>query len=310
MSSDRSKCEYDVCLSFASEDREYVQKVASEARKRNIHVFYDKYERVELWGKNLYDHLADVYKNQARFCVIFISEHYRRNLWTNHERKSAQDRAFRQYEEYLLPVRLDDTEIPGILDTIGYLDGRELSPTELAEMIEKRIMPENRSNYFPDNPANLFDLLAAEDDESKLQVKYCAQRFLKSLMLTSQKEREIVVKFLLHSCPEELPNNVHIEQGLLSRLTDTNVEDLREHLGKISPLGFLTIERVDKDHGYLGESSMVVLEWHDLTVEGIGQATDIARETLCLVANNYCEEHGMEALMRLDFSGLQEVNID
>ena len=42
MSSDRSKCTYDVCLSFASEDRDYVESVASQARNRNIHVFYDK----------------------------------------------------------------------------------------------------------------------------------------------------------------------------------------------------------------------------------------------------------------------------
>ena len=41
-------------------------------------------------GKNLYTHLSDVYENKALFTVMFISEHYKDKVWTNHERESAQ----------------------------------------------------------------------------------------------------------------------------------------------------------------------------------------------------------------------------
>jgi hypothetical protein len=58
-----------------------------------------------------------VYANRARFTVVFISSHYARKLWTNHERKSAQARAFKERSEYLLPARFDDTDVPGILST-------------------------------------------------------------------------------------------------------------------------------------------------------------------------------------------------
>jgi hypothetical protein len=44
---------YDVCLSFAGENREYVEATAAELRKRGVRVFYDKYEQAELWGKDL-----------------------------------------------------------------------------------------------------------------------------------------------------------------------------------------------------------------------------------------------------------------
>ena len=53
---------------------------------------------------------------------MFLSEHYAQKMWTNHELKSAHARAFQENEEYILPVRLDDTKIPGILPTVGYLD--------------------------------------------------------------------------------------------------------------------------------------------------------------------------------------------
>jgi hypothetical protein len=46
-------------------------------------------------------------------------------VWPKHELQQAQARAFRERREYLLPVRLDATAIPGISETIGYIDLRK-----------------------------------------------------------------------------------------------------------------------------------------------------------------------------------------
>ena len=51
---------YDVALSFAGEDREYVDAVASHLQEAGVRVFYDRFEETKLWGKNLYDHLSDI----------------------------------------------------------------------------------------------------------------------------------------------------------------------------------------------------------------------------------------------------------
>lgn len=131
--------DYDVALSFAGEDREYVEQVAEILKKRRVRVFYDRFEQIDLWGKDLYMHLDEVYRLEARYCVMFISKHYASKLWTNHERRSAQARAFKENKEYILPVRFDDTDIPGILDTVGYIDARELSPDEIADMVMEKL---------------------------------------------------------------------------------------------------------------------------------------------------------------------------
>jgi hypothetical protein len=68
--------QYDVCLSFAGEDRPYVEQVAEYLRNSGIRVFYDRYEKSQLWGKNLYTHLDEVYRRLARYCIVFISQHY------------------------------------------------------------------------------------------------------------------------------------------------------------------------------------------------------------------------------------------
>lgn len=131
--------EYDVALSFAGENRDYVEKVAGFLREHGIKVFYDRYNEVELWGKDLYSHLDDIYRKKSRYCVMFLSEHYAKKLWANHERESSQARAFSENSEYILPVRFDNTEIPGVRPTTGYIDLAGKTPVELGGLILAKI---------------------------------------------------------------------------------------------------------------------------------------------------------------------------
>jgi hypothetical protein len=70
---------------------------------------------------------------------MLLSKHYESKLWTNLERKSAQARAFRENREYILPIRIDDTQITGIHETVGYIDIKSHSIDEIAEMIMKKL---------------------------------------------------------------------------------------------------------------------------------------------------------------------------
>jgi hypothetical protein len=144
--------QYDVCLSFAGEDRRYVERIARELRSAGVRVFYDRYEQVGLWGKDLYAHLDDVYGSAARYCVLFASKQYARKIWTNHERATAQERAIQEHREYILPARFDDTEIPGLRHTIGYVDLTKIKPAELATMIIEKLGGVQQTNYFPPMP--------------------------------------------------------------------------------------------------------------------------------------------------------------
>ena len=131
---------YQVALSFAGEDRAYADEVANCLRKNSIHVFYDNFEEDVLWGKDLYVYLDNIYRKESRFCVMFLSENYAKKVWTNHERQSAQARAFQKNEDYILPVKLDDTEIPGIRPTLGYIDGRKYDPQQICKKILAKLI--------------------------------------------------------------------------------------------------------------------------------------------------------------------------
>jgi hypothetical protein len=87
--------EYDVCLSFAGENRDYVEMVARELSAQGVRVFYDEDAgaKITLWAKDLVEHFDRIYRKASRYCVMFVSEHYARKPWARHERRSALARA-------------------------------------------------------------------------------------------------------------------------------------------------------------------------------------------------------------------------
>jgi len=48
----------------------YVDAVVKALQAEGVDVFYDKFEEVDLWGKDLYPHLSDVYQNRAVFIPL------------------------------------------------------------------------------------------------------------------------------------------------------------------------------------------------------------------------------------------------
>ena len=165
--------DHDVALSFAGEDRHYAEELAALLKKNEYKVFYDEYERAQLWGENLYDKFFEIYKNKSRYCVMFVSKYYAQKLWTNHERQSAQARALEENVAYILPIRLDDTEIPGILPTVGYLDLHTTSIDEIYQVLVEKLSgtPSQQTTTPPtstviEEDSNEFVLLRSEDGKS------------------------------------------------------------------------------------------------------------------------------------------------
>lgn len=131
--------EYHIAISFAGEDREVAESIASKLKDKKYNVFYDRYEQAILWGKDLYSHLTEIYSKKAQFCLMIISKNYADKQWTNLERMAAQARAFSQSKEYILPLKLDDTVIPGLNETIAYVDYRKVGTDEIVNMIEIKL---------------------------------------------------------------------------------------------------------------------------------------------------------------------------
>ena len=131
--------QYDVALSYAGEDRVHARELATRIQTAGYSIFYDEFE--ELWGEDLSVKLHEVYGKQSRFCVILVSKHYLKKPWTNMERKAVLARAMQQDTAYLLPIRLDDSELPGLTGVTAYKDLRQKTMEQIFESLKRILGP-------------------------------------------------------------------------------------------------------------------------------------------------------------------------
>jgi hypothetical protein len=139
MTDTRAAFEYDVALSFAEADKEVAGDLAEQLRSRDITVFLDEYNSLAQWGKDILDHLVNLYARKALYCVLLISRHYPLRSWTEANRTSARELALRDADEYILPIRLDDNEIPGITEAKGYRDLRKDPIESIVTLLEEKL---------------------------------------------------------------------------------------------------------------------------------------------------------------------------
>lgn len=132
--------DYDVALSFAGEQRDYVGQVGRALERAGLSYFIDSREETRMWGKDLAAFLEELFRERARYCVMFLSQDYVRKAWPAWEGRAAMARSvMEEHREYVLPVRFDDAEFPGLRPSIKYLDARRLSPEEIADSIIEKV---------------------------------------------------------------------------------------------------------------------------------------------------------------------------
>ena len=304
----KKKYEFDVALSFAGEDRKYVECVADELKDMGFKVFYDKYETVSLWGKDLYAHISDIYFKKARYVVIFISEHYKKKLWTNHERRSAQARAIAEKREYILPVKFDSTEIPGILPTIGYISIDSMNATDFAQLVKEKIAYYPRTQYFPSNPDLYYKSLGIKSKRDKNAFLKIANSLFESLELMTFEERYTLFTLNKHTCANALPNNIHHKLEYISRVLRKSPEKVISIFQRLDCLYFKTIVSkgiCDQDDKDSKETIAVSFSPCLVNVENCEETGTVAMNAVFnCISETLCPDCQKKAIRYLDFSTL------
>ena len=114
---------FDVAISVAGPDKQYARELAEQLEEAGYSAFYYEFYPEYLWGKDLALTFDEIFRKRSRFCVIFVSKDYCDRVWTVHELKSALARTVEEKgNEYILPIRIDDVELDGLLPTIAYLN--------------------------------------------------------------------------------------------------------------------------------------------------------------------------------------------
>lgn len=130
---------YDVAISFAGENRTQARDIVLACREAGLEVFYDFDQQHILWGKDLRQRLAEVYSQEALYMIVLISTHYPEKDWSAFELDVGKGAAKKRTDEYLLPVRLDDTDLVGLSKNTAWMDLRKSTQAQIAQALCDKI---------------------------------------------------------------------------------------------------------------------------------------------------------------------------
>ena len=132
---------FEIALSFPGEHRDFVKTVADilATQLDRERVFYDAYYEAELARPDLDTYLQEIYHDQAELVVVFLCAEYEQKEWCGLEWRAVRDLLKQKKTAEIMPVRLDDTDIRGLLSIDGYIDAKDSDPAELADLIMQRL---------------------------------------------------------------------------------------------------------------------------------------------------------------------------
>jgi hypothetical protein len=129
---------YQILLSYADEDSAVAERLRNLLQEKEVTVYMDKFAEVEKWGKNNIDFIVDVFGSGGQYCIPLLSKHYADNRFTNLQRQISQSKALNQKDDYILPIRLDNTKIEGF-NEISCINYKDKTDAEIVSMVCKKL---------------------------------------------------------------------------------------------------------------------------------------------------------------------------
>lgn len=101
---------YDIAFSYASEQKDIIEKYSKKLKKMGLNVFIDT-EHPELFVfRHVPDTLKQIYDDDEVVMLIFLSRDYAKKDFTKYEGHIAFDRLLN--EKRLAIIKLDDSSLP------------------------------------------------------------------------------------------------------------------------------------------------------------------------------------------------------
>lgn len=131
---------YDIAVSFANAQRDYVTRFAKACKAQGISVLYDRDITSDWQGKDFIHELRKVYGKNTRHFMPFVSTEYLIEQIPREKMQTEMITASKQGDSYLLPVHWGDVELPTELSHIFYLKvDNNYTPEKFAAAIAYRI---------------------------------------------------------------------------------------------------------------------------------------------------------------------------
>ena len=151
--------EYDVVIAFSSGDRSTAEEFARLLAERNIKTSLDELNATDAGSMQPAAHLAETFRRKARYYLLLISRSFPQINW-----RDVQPLIDPSAGSSFLPVRLDDTDMPGLEDPAQVKDLRSHSIQEIVDLVAGTIV---REKAHPGPPSQSHDLRSGNVPSTK-----------------------------------------------------------------------------------------------------------------------------------------------
>lgn len=243
--------EHEVAISYAGEDQQIAEQIAHSLKKKGISIFFDKFYKTDLWGKKASSWFKKTYGKSSRFVLVLVSRHYPVKDWANFEFSVATAEEKKRNKEFILPVRLDNTKLPGLSTDKIYLDFKKEGLDEIVNCLFQKV----KKAASEKNPEQIFweayeEWKIADFLPGETKVHY----FLENL---SEIKLDIdTCEFLLHSLygnyyPDLQEKIKKINKNILFNATLRLLEKDNKYYIKIHAIRYLVFVNAKKAEPYL-----------------------------------------------------------
>ena len=151
--------EYDVVIAFSAPDRSTAEEFARLLAERNIKSSLDELKDPNMGSTGPAAHLAETFARKARFYLLLISRSFPQINW-----RDVQPLTDPSAGSSVIPVRLDDTDLPGMEDPTQVKDLRSHSKQDIVDLIAGTIV---REKGHPGPPSQSHDLRSGNVPSTK-----------------------------------------------------------------------------------------------------------------------------------------------
>lgn len=130
---------YKIAVSYASEQRYYVEKFVNYFEDKKISIYYDRNEQAQMLGTLLHEKLQEIYTENTLYRIIFLSKEYANKPITKMESEYIlADNVFEKSKLYVF--KFDETTLPGLNRNFVYSTIEDYpDPQDYAKLIHAAI---------------------------------------------------------------------------------------------------------------------------------------------------------------------------
>lgn len=211
---------WDVFLSYAAEDTEWVKLLANKLKSLHLRVFDPYSTPPEFWGQSRDEIITTIFPATCPTVFILLSGAYTASVQSTHELAIILEAALGKERSLVLPAHLDDSPIPEPIRSVAILDARSTSPEAVAERVEakSREWKARRQSERTGITSPVIEV-AKETPLSGLEVSEQFDHLRRAIDMLSDRERQIIMmKYFDELTFEEVASRIGVSEVAAHRL--------------------------------------------------------------------------------------------